>query len=78
MVLKKTGIKSQEYSESIINTIREPLIANSESQPALKSPVILKAANIEMLLKHADIAMYHIKETGRDDYTRYIPGMGNG
>jgi putative two-component system response regulator len=34
--------------------------------------------DIETLLKSADIAMYHIKETGRDNYARYIPGMGNG
>jgi putative two-component system response regulator len=34
--------------------------------------------DIEMLLKCADIAMYHIKETGRDNYTRYVPGMGDG
>ena len=31
--------------------------------------------DVEMLLKCADIAMYHIKETGRDNYTRYVPGM---
>jgi diguanylate cyclase (GGDEF)-like protein len=31
--------------------------------------------NVEMLLKCADIAMYHIKKTGRDNYTRYVPGM---
>jgi len=31
--------------------------------------------DLEMLLKCADIAMYHIKATGRDGYTRYIPGM---
>jgi diguanylate cyclase (GGDEF)-like protein len=29
----------------------------------------------ETLLKCADIAMYHVKETGRDNYTHYIPGM---
>jgi len=34
--------------------------------------------DVEMLLKCADIAMYHIKETGRDNYTRYVPGMGEG
>jgi PAS domain-containing protein len=27
MFVKKTVIKSQEYAESIINTVREPLIA---------------------------------------------------
>jgi len=32
--------------------------------------------DVEMLLKCADIAMYHIKETGGDNYTRYVPGMG--
>jgi putative two-component system response regulator len=32
--------------------------------------------DVEMLLKCADIAMYHIKEAGRDNYTRYVPGMG--
>ncbi len=31
--------------------------------------------DVEMLLKCADIAMYHIKATGRDNYTRYAPGM---
>ena len=31
--------------------------------------------DVEILLKYADIAMYHIKETGRDNYTRYVPGM---
>ncbi len=31
--------------------------------------------DVEMLLKCADIAMYHIKATGRDNYTRYVPGM---
>ena len=30
---------------------------------------------VEMLLKHADIAMYHIKATGRDNFARYMPGM---
>ena len=30
---------------------------------------------VEMLLKHADIAMYHIKATGRDNFARYLPGM---
>ncbi len=34
--------------------------------------------DIEMLLKCADIAMYRIKETGRDNYTRYVAGMGDG
>jgi diguanylate cyclase (GGDEF)-like protein len=34
--------------------------------------------DVDMLLKYADIAMYHIKETGRDNYTRYVPGMGDG
>jgi diguanylate cyclase (GGDEF)-like protein len=33
---------------------------------------------IEVLLKHADIAMYHIKVHGRDNYVRYEPGMGDG
>ncbi len=31
--------------------------------------------DVEMLLKYADIAMYHIKETGRDSFASYIPGM---
>jgi diguanylate cyclase (GGDEF)-like protein len=31
--------------------------------------------DVEMLLKCADIAMYHIKATGRDNFTRYVPGM---
>jgi len=30
---------------------------------------------IEMILKHADIAMYHVKESGGDNYARYVPGM---
>jgi len=30
---------------------------------------------VEMLLKYADIAMYHIKGTVRDNYARYVPGM---
>jgi putative two-component system response regulator len=30
---------------------------------------------IETLLKYADIAMYRIKETGRDNFSRYLPGM---
>ena len=28
--------------------------------------------DVEMLLKCADIAMYHVKETGRDNYARYV------
>ncbi len=31
--------------------------------------------DVELLLKYADIAMYHVKETGRDNYARYVPGM---
>jgi diguanylate cyclase len=31
--------------------------------------------DVERLLKYADIAMYHIKETGRDNYAHYEPGM---
>jgi diguanylate cyclase (GGDEF)-like protein len=31
---------------------------------------------VEMLMKHADIAMYHIKATGRDNFARYAVGMG--
>jgi diguanylate cyclase (GGDEF)-like protein len=31
--------------------------------------------DVEMLLRCADIAMYHVKENGRDNYMRYTPGM---
>jgi diguanylate cyclase (GGDEF)-like protein len=31
--------------------------------------------DVEMLLKCADIAMYHVKEKGRDNYARYVLGM---
>lgn len=31
----------------------------------------------DSLLNHADIAMYQIKESGRNGYLRYLPGMGN-
>jgi putative two-component system response regulator len=31
--------------------------------------------DVEMLLKCADVAMYHIKATERNNYIRYMPGM---
>jgi putative two-component system response regulator len=31
--------------------------------------------DLERLLKCADLAMYHVKETGRDNYARYVEGM---
>ena len=31
--------------------------------------------DVEMLLRCADMAMYHVKKTGRDNYARYVPGM---
>ncbi|MBZ0106413.1 MAG: diguanylate cyclase [Sulfuricella denitrificans] len=31
----------------------------------------------DSLLNHADIAMYQIKESGRNSYVRYLAGMGN-
>jgi diguanylate cyclase (GGDEF)-like protein len=31
--------------------------------------------DIDILLKRADIAMYHVKENGRDNFTHYVQGM---
>ncbi|HEX7475896.1 MAG TPA: diguanylate cyclase [Dehalococcoidales bacterium] len=31
--------------------------------------------DLEVLLKYADIAMYHVKATQRDNYACYVPGM---
>jgi diguanylate cyclase (GGDEF)-like protein len=69
-------------AQKVLEATRKPLMFHDHEVRITASIGISSypedGEEIEMLLKCADIAMYHIKETGRDNYARYVPGMGNG
>jgi putative two-component system response regulator len=69
-------------AQKVLETIKKPFMFHDHEVRITASIGISSypedGEDIEMLLKCADIAMYHVKETGRDNYTRYVPGMGDG
>jgi diguanylate cyclase (GGDEF)-like protein len=78
-----TDLDESEYvatvAQKILEATRKPFMLHDQEVRITVSIGISSypedSEDIEMLLKYADIAMYHIKETGRDNYTRYVPGM---
>jgi putative two-component system response regulator len=66
-------------AQKILETTRQPFMVHGQEIRITASIGISSypedGEEVEILLKHADIAMYHIKQTGRDNYTRYVPGM---
>ncbi len=68
-------------AQRVLEATRKPLMFHDHEVKITASIGISyypeNGEDIEMLLKCADIAMYHIKETERDNYAYYIPGMGD-
>jgi diguanylate cyclase (GGDEF)-like protein len=66
-------------AQKILEATRKPFIFHDHEvriTPSIGISIYPEdGEDLEMLLKYADIAMYHVKETGRDNYTRYVPGM---
>lgn len=84
-VIMVTDMVELEYidtvAQKILETIRKPFMFHGREVRITASIGISSypkyGEDIEMLLKCADIAMYHIKETGCDNYARYVSGMEN-
>jgi diguanylate cyclase (GGDEF)-like protein len=66
-------------AQRILEAIRKPFMFHDREIRITTSIGISSypkdGEEVEILLKYADIAMYHTKETVRDNYTRYVPGM---
>jgi diguanylate cyclase (GGDEF)-like protein len=84
-VIMITDTVEPEYianvAQRVLETTRKPLMFQ-DHEVRIKVSIGISSypedgEEVEMLLKHADIAMYNIKATGRHNYTRYIPGMGD-
>jgi diguanylate cyclase (GGDEF)-like protein len=69
-------------AQKVLEAVRKPFIFHDHEIRITASIGISiypeDGENVEMLLKCADLAMYYIKKKGRDNYTRYVPGMGDG
>jgi diguanylate cyclase (GGDEF)-like protein len=82
-VILMTDVGEPEHidrvAKKILEATRKPFVFNDYEVSITISIGISRypedGVYIERLLKCADIAMYHIKETGRDNYARYLPGM---
>ncbi len=68
-----------DVAQKILETTRQPFVFQDHKLRITASIGISSypedGEDIETLLKCADIAMYHIKDTGRDNYASYVPGM---
>jgi len=66
-------------ARNILEAIRRPFMSRQHEVRITASIGISiypdDGEDVETLLKYADMAMYHTKETGRDNYTRYVRGM---
>jgi diguanylate cyclase (GGDEF)-like protein/PAS domain S-box-containing protein len=64
-------------AQRVIEATRKPIMFHNQEVKITASVGISSypedGEEIETLLKHADIAMYHTKANGRDNYARYIP-----
>jgi putative two-component system response regulator len=69
----------ESVAQKILEAIRKPFIFRGQEIRITASIGISgypeDGEDVEILLKRADRAMYYIKERGRDNYTRYVPGM---
>jgi diguanylate cyclase (GGDEF)-like protein len=82
-VIMITDVVEPEYianvAQRILEATRKPFMFHDHEVRIATSIGISSypedGEDVEMLLKCADIAMYHIKEAGGDNYTRYVPGM---
>jgi diguanylate cyclase (GGDEF)-like protein len=85
-VIMLTDVAEVEFianvAQKVIEAIRKPFMFHGHEIRITASIGISSypedGENVEQLLKCADFAMYHIKKTGRDNYARYTPGMGDG
>ncbi len=68
-----------KVAQKILESARKPFIFNDQEVRTTTSIGISifpeDGEEVDLLLKHADIALYQIKSTGRDNYIRYMPGM---
>jgi diguanylate cyclase (GGDEF)-like protein len=82
-VIMVTDVVGPEHidnvAQKVLEAVRKPFMFHDYEVRITTSIGITSypedGEDVEMLLKCADIAMYHIKATGRDNYTRYVPGM---
>jgi diguanylate cyclase (GGDEF)-like protein len=78
-----TDIAEPKYldivAQKVLEATRKPLMFHAHEVRITISIGISSypedGEDVDILLKYADKALYHIKETGRDNYTRYVPGM---
>ncbi|MCW2642431.1 MAG: hypothetical protein JWP76_4737 [Dactylosporangium sp.] len=66
-------------AEGILASLRQPVVVDSYELLVQASIGVTGACpgdDPEALLRKADIAMYAAKEGGKDNFARYVPGMG--
>lgn len=72
----------EQFAEKIVQELRKPFHVNGEELNYISGSVGITlcpadAADMETLLKHADMAMYRAKEAGRNTYRFYTTEMNS-
>ncbi|MGC9668394.1 putative bifunctional diguanylate cyclase/phosphodiesterase [Planosporangium sp. 12N6] len=66
-------------ADAILTGLRQPVVVDGHELLVQASIGVAEAVpgdDPEALLRKADIAMYAAKESGKDGFARYVPGMG--
>jgi putative two-component system response regulator len=82
-VIMLTDIVESEHmdnvAQKVLEATRKPFLFHGRAFSITSSIGISNypddGEDVEILMKRADIAMYHIKTTGRDNFARYTAGM---
>ena len=75
-------VEAEEVVQRILEALRKPFILNGFAATISASLGIAvypdDGENLEILIKHADTAMYEVKKRGRNNYLYYRPDVNSG
>ena len=76
-----TAVEAEHVAKRVLDVLRRPFVVFGTSIRVRASLGIAVADNIDdnavSLMRHADVAMYAAKASGRDRYVLFVPGMEN-
>jgi diguanylate cyclase (GGDEF)-like protein len=79
LLLDRTALDVQALAERLLAAVSQPIAWNSHELYLTASIGLSQypgdGGDADTLLKHADAAMYEVKDTGRNNYARFRPGV---